>query len=629
MKFYPIVLGIFVVSLLMAACSLPTESTTTEESPKLEDTALLPMGSPTNPVPISVTDTPTQPAPGATEQLIFASTRDGNSDIYRVNGDGSGLANLTGSPSEDTQPVWSPNGTEIAFVSDRAITSTVYLLNIATLETQPLSSTLFAISSPTWSPDGKQIACIQEQNGNTDLLIVKRETGEITTLRQTLEGEEGVAWSPNGKQLAFAALDSTADIPNKDIFVINTDGSGTIVNLTNHPADDTHPAWSPDGSRIAYQSERNGNTDVYVMQANGASQTRLTDNPSFDGMPAWTSDGKYLAFTSWRDGQADIYTMTDSGKEQYSLTSHTGMDTSPNWLPAAPTSISDQVLFAVGSDSNRDIALINTTGTGLSILTTNLVGDHSTPAWSPDGTRIAFASKRPKQEFAIVVMDADGSNPVYLTDGTAKAMHPVWSPDGSKIGFEMKQEGNWDLYTMEPDGKNLKRITANPSREGNITWSPDSRQIAFVSDRDAADNLDIYTMDLAAGSKAERRTTHPEPDVYPAWSPDGTHIVFRSSRNDNKDIYLMSTSDWIPQRMTFSTAVDDQPSWSSDSETIIFASNRVPIEEGKGAIPEAKAGVFHIMMMDRDGFNKTSISSSLQNTTYPVWKPRTQTTPQD
>jgi Tol biopolymer transport system component len=515
-------------------------------------------------------------------------------------------------------------------VSDRAITSTIYLLNIATLETRPLSATLYHATSPTWSPDGKRIACLVGQNDYDDnpaIVIIDQESGAATTLKQTLKGEQHLAWSPDGGYLAFTARDDTATTPNMDIFVVQSDGTGAVVNLTNHPADDVAPAWSPSGNRIAFQTDRNGNADVYVMQANGANQTQLTDTFAFDGMPSWASDGKYLAFMTTRNGQADIYMMTDSGTDQTPLTAHTATDDHPDWQPPQPRANTDQILFTMGNEPEREIAVIHTTGTGLSVLTTNLDGDHITPSWSPDGAKIAFASRRPQQEFALVTMYADGTNPVYLTDGTSRAMHPVWSPDGSRIGFEMRHDGNWDLYTIEPDGKNLTRLTSSSSREGNITWSPDGTQIAFVSDQDEPNNLDIYVMDIAAGSKAQRRTTHPEPDVYPTWSTDGTHLAFRSSRNENKDIYVMNTTDWIPQRLTFSTADDDQPSWSSDGKSLVFVSNRVPIED-----PPQETGKrreFHIIMMGRDGRSMVSMVATQQNTTYPVWKPRPPTTNQD
>ena len=132
----------------------------------------------------------------------------------------------------------------------------------------------------------------------------------------------------NGKIVFFSDRDG-----NAEIYVMNADGSSQ-TNLTNNPAaDDEFPAWSPDGSKIAFTSRRDGNAEIYVMNADGSSQTRLTNNPAADYLPAWSPDGSKIAFASSRDGNAEIYVMNADGSSQTRLTNNGALDWSPDWQP--------------------------------------------------------------------------------------------------------------------------------------------------------------------------------------------------------------------------------------------------------------------------------------------------------
>jgi hypothetical protein len=234
-----------------------------------------------------------------------------------------------------------------------------------------------------------------------------------------------------------------------DIYVMDADGSNQ-TGLTQRPPDDRSPAWSPDGSRIAFHSYRDGNRDIYVMDADGSNQTRLTQNSAWNQFPAWSPDGSRIAFPSGRDGSMDIYVMDADGSNQTRLT----REPSEDW----------------------------------------------SPAWSPDGSRIAFESYR-DGNWDIYVMDADGSNQTRLTRHPSQDWSPVWSPDGSRIAFQSDRDGNDDIYVMDADGSNQTRLTRDPAQDWSPAWSPDGSRIAFHSDRDGND--DIYVMD-ADGSNQTR-----------------------------------------------------------------------------------------------------------------------------
>jgi Tol biopolymer transport system component len=195
-------------------------------------------------------------------------------------------------------------------------------------------------------------------------------------------------------------------------------------------------------------------------------------------------------------------------------------------------------------------------------LTDNDVID-TTPSWSPDGEKIAFA--RGGDEGGIYVMNADGSDETRLTtDG----LYPSWSPDGEKIAFasERDEDGNSEIYVMNADdGSDVTRLTDSDGRDTTPSWSPDGEKIAFASERDEEGNLGIYVMNADDGSDVTRLTTD---GSDPSWSPDGEKIAFTNSRS----IYVMNADDGSD--VTRLTTDGRSPSWSPDGEKIAFTSIR-------------------------------------------------------
>jgi CubicO group peptidase (beta-lactamase class C family) len=148
------------------------------------------------------------------------------------------------------------------------------------------------------------------------------------------------------------------------------------------------------------------------------------------------------------------------------------------------------------------------------------------PAWSPDGSRIAFVSNRDGND-EIYSMNADGSDARRLTQtADADESFPAWSPDGSHISFDSNRGGNWDVYVMASDGSDVRRLTNHPGEDWISSWSPDGQRIVFESKRDG--NYEIYVMN-ADGSGQQRLTRNAVQDGDPSWSPDGSRIVFRFS----------------------------------------------------------------------------------------------------
>ena len=256
--------------------------------------------------------------------------------------------------------------------------------------------------------------------------------------------------------------------------------------LTVHDAFDSVPTWSPDGRRIAFGSDRDGNREIYVMNADGSGVTRLTDNDAIDSGPAWSPDGRRIAFSSTRDGSFEVYVMNADGSGVTRLTDNDARDWSPAWSPDGR-----HIAFESTRDGNSEIYVMNADGSGVTRLTYNGAAD-GTPAWSPDGRRIAFASGG-RGNSEIYVMDASGV--IRLTDNDASDVTPAWSPDGLRIAFASEREGNLEIYVMNADGSGVTRLTYNGANGLFPDWSPDGRRIAFHSNRDG--RMDIYVMNAA------------------------------------------------------------------------------------------------------------------------------------
>ena len=283
-------------------------------------------------------------------------------------------------------------------------------------------------------------------------------------------------------------------------------------------------------ARIAFVSSRNGNAEIYVMDADGSNQRRLTNHPDRDFSPSWSPDGKRIAFVSNRDGHVnirgrltyEIYVMDANGENQQNLTNDPSNDRSPSWSPDGK-----RIVFSSDRDNDRDhnieIYVMDNDGDNQERLTDNLTEDQY-PSWSPDGKRIAFSARRDGHfenelgiTYEIYVMDADGGNEQRLTENRNNDWSPSWSPDGKRIAFEADRKGdvvNWDIYVIDADGGNEQRLTENRVYDSSPSWFPDGKRIAFMSNRDG--NTEIYVMD-ADGGNPQNLTNNPHSDSSPAW----------------------------------------------------------------------------------------------------------------
>ena len=268
-------------------------------------------------------------------------------------------------------------------------------------------------------------------------------------------------------------------------------------------------------ARIVFESNRNGNWDIYAMDTNGKNLLQLTDSPADDRSPACSPDGRMIAFTSMRHGPPDLYVMDSNGSNVVRLTNGNWNEIDPFWSP-------DGAKIAVTSfrSGKWDIYTMDTEGNNLMRLTENDMAEASS-SWSPDGSKIAFDAylDGPFGSTHIFVMDADGERVRNLTrnKGLSLSRNPTWSPDGSRIAFDSRRD-NGDIYEMTANGKRLSRLTEGKGNNWSPSYSSDGTRIVFVSDRDG--NYDIYIMDTNGRGAVKLTKTQPGVENRsPCWMP--------------------------------------------------------------------------------------------------------------
>lgn len=265
-------------------------------------------------------------------------------------------------------------------------------------------------------------------------------------------------------------------VPDTDLWVVDADGR--LTRLTDDPGADGFADWSPDGDRIAFAASRDGNCEIYVMDADGSNQINVTNSEADELYPSWSPDGNQIVFSSTEAGGAELFVLDLVAGERRQLTND---------------------------------GLI-----------------HNYPDWSPDGQSIIFTGGTqpagPDTVHDVYEIPVDGGSPVALTVQAELLSAPRWSPDGSLISY-LNHDGPLKVWVMDSQGRGGEEVAVG----GYSSWSTEGTSLVF--DREVADgDVDIYVLSLE-DSEESLLVDGPGLDTFPVWSPDGSTIVFSSDRS--------------------------------------------------------------------------------------------------
>ena len=366
--------------------------------------------------------------------------------------------------------------------------------------------------------------------------------------------------SPDGKSVVYASRASG----NWDIYLQRVGGRNPINLTKGEPADDTHPAFSPDGEWIAFRSERAGG-GLFIMGATGESVRRLTDT-GYD--PAWSPDGREIAYAM----------------EAVSRPTYRGTIESQIWA------------VVVASGERRLVS----------------AGDGVQPNWSPHGQRIAYWQYKGGQR-DLVTVPAGGGTPSAVTNDPYVDWNPVWHPDGRHLYFSSNRGGSMNLWRVpidESTGRVLgafEPVTTPSLYSGGISFSRDGTLFAY-EDWDPRVTQWKIGFDAVAGTCVGPPLPAPLPvgamEVNP--SRDGAWLAFVAGRNQN-DIFVARTDGSELRQLTDDAPRDLYPSWSSDGGHIFFCSNR--------------SGRFQLWAIGADGSGRRQLTEAAGELWWPIWSP--------
>ncbi|MCI0487849.1 MAG: protein kinase [Blastocatellia bacterium] len=346
--------------------------------------------------------------------------------------------------------------------------------------------------------------------------------------------------------------------------------------ITDQAGPEIFPSLSPDGKSLVYASRLGGNYDIYYKRIGTKKTINLTEgSPDDDSQPAFSPDGTRIAFRSSRKG-GGIFVMSETGESVRQLTN---FGFNPAWSPdgreiaCAENSVTTNTRTKIPS---RMWVVDATTGESRLLLE----GDAVQPSWSPDGNRIAFWGVHKGTQRDIWTMPASGGDAVLVTDDASVDFNPVWSPDGKHLYFISSRRGTFSLWRVPIDGASGKTL-AEPelvplpsARSRNISFSRDGKRMAFlqVSANQNAYRLSFDPVTEKIIGQPEAVTRGSTPVSAPAISPDGTLLAYTMSRVKS-DIYLLKQGHSIPDQITEGSGTHLVPRWSPDGKHILFYSN--------------------------------------------------------
>lgn len=564
------------------------------------------------------------------QSVIFTTERvDGNADIYRINVDGSNMTSLLATTWLESAGTISPDGTKLAYVTSRNnYVANIWVMDLTTGETKNLTNTADTVGSPTeespdghfrpsWSPDGEWIAFSSDRN--TDW------TGH----------SNGTGWE-HSQELS--------------VYAIKPDGTGfkKVANKTGYSLGS--PKWSPDGKRIAfYEITREGTYDAHrpedlnstssqIASVDFATGTDLVYHTSGDGVkisPQWVSNSTLGYLVKGVTDEGLNYTAYTSTHQQYISSVR-----NPAWSPDGTKVVYERTgwdirplektLYSWQDDYEYRFMDVfpQLSKTGRLLYTAKQTGDQTSNIVhsNPNGTDYVVAYDS---------ATSDVLNSTYVGEGLAGSFQPSWSADQEWVAFGV---GYWFYARMEFPAY-IYRATANGSASellagdgvhnlGFPSYSPDGTAVVYRAWNGYDGPLGLKILNLTTGDTFNLTTMW---DTTPGWSPDGTKIVFARNSNwtwadggswkaDRYDVWTINPDGTEETRLTTSGANDAHAVWTADNR-IMYNSGMYGFRDECAVYDDTFQPYGQILIMDKDGSNKTMLTDSMWEDSMPLYVP--------
>ncbi|RMG67448.1 MAG: hypothetical protein D6715_04725, partial [Calditrichaeota bacterium] len=389
-------------------------------------------------------------------------------------------------------PAWSPDGRRLAIVEVMGTgisTSKLWTLKLDGRDLWPLTDATSFDRKPLWSADGKRIVFVSDRGGSSDIWWLPLDAnggaaGPAKALT-TGVGVGAIALSVDGKKLAYEKIVQTSSIWSMPM---SKEGLLTLKDAKLISAENNlieNAAISPDGKWLAFDSNRAGNVDIWIMKTDGSDQRQVTTDPSHDWWPTWSPDSKRIAFHSLRSGNRDIWVKPVAGGAAKQLTSDPGKDWLANW-----SSNSEEIAFTSFHNGSANIWIVS-----------------------------------------------QSSGPRQLTFQKSKNAFPgAWDPEGSRLAFSSLQTGKEELYLVSSKGGQTEQLTESNFQTINpFAWSRDGETIYVLAVRESANTGNIYAVSTTDGAIKKITNFADDPSKYLAWvTSDGQrfYLVFNHQKSD-------------------------------------------------------------------------------------------------
>jgi Tol biopolymer transport system component/DNA-binding winged helix-turn-helix (wHTH) protein len=508
--------------------------------------------------------------------------------------------------------------------------------------------------NPSFSPDGESIAYSSDHSGDFEIYVKSLAPG-ARNVQLTTDGQQNFdpAWSPDGKRIAYYSM------KRHGIFAMPAFG-GVATQLTDFGS---HPVWSPDGQWLAFQSISSpdlgavpvGGSTIWIVSSQGGASRQVTQPGYPAGShfgPSWSPDGKRIAFINFDTASPQVWSIAASGDRLQSITKHGTGDkswplyaadgksiyynrgealwktpiSSDSGAPAGePVKVADLgsvvIRNATLSASGRWIAysawttannlvsvpMSQTTsepGGAPSFLTNETATRHVAPAFSPDGSKIAFTVQVRGTPPNIWTIDATGGNSSQVTIKGGR--FPSWYPDGKQLAFLSDRDGKRKFWSTAAVGGNEKTLFQLDGVE-SPRMSPDGNQFAFNLTKDGI--INVVTVPVLGG-EPRQVTDDKELAGWPCWSPDGEFLAVEIKRGDDTHIAIVPSKGGPLTQLTFEHGQSWPYSWSPDGDKILFAG--------------ARDGVWNLWWVSRSDKTVKQLTHNTKLNAffrYPAWSP--------